>query len=787
MDTSDDKTSTVTWWNCLLIPKLDDASMSKCMIPNSDNFFLAFFSCDRLDDYAKAFTEPINVRCKVFNSMKWGFTTLCTIHIPRPKQQLYDKNFVLTNKEFKSFERVYNYKFVSYQAVPRGKIVWNKTLVLSMSELVGKLMTIYFKCSVNWATWFVLMTALIRSKESGAFSANMLVYAREFIKSSTSLQVSSSFSQNVLTWPHWFVENTGVKQCLAITSEFHFFHTKLHERASDIYTRFNAATVLATKGLAPNMLFFEMIAKHFRQSYDIINSTEKDICTILREFTRQVNYYETKFLEELQSYTKKTIDIKRGVRSELLQSYVYDDTTTDALPSAMSVAEMREEVKSLYNSNFKRYNLNRSMNTKIPFIRTALYMDRWDLLTGKVPKLEKVPFPLRVPFVYTTPTMHTYIKNPTPIDRPFIQDKELHTMIHEFLKDKTGKKFVAYSTRMFNIIVRHNYTLNEQIVVKYPIYAMSFDVDITDKLYAIKYSKGGVNAKLEMRQRLINLFIKTFVVLGITDIDESNAYFMMYESQLQKGEPVDKVGIRFIVRTKYYVLGDSEVMFNITKIMNFLMNLDGSFPGACVDEGVWSSPGKFLRLPLNCKRNTRGKLHRPLIPIMTNMSLCFVPSAGLIHHKHGKLAEHVNVIYSTPNPNSCSIVEQVKPQAITLRMLTNKLSPLSNQRITTNMTKVLLEKVCPSVGKVVKEQTGVELVFQDHHIEMNGYTGIYTLAKGLSGVVCMKKRHLNPNRNPCSIKCFINKSKTDGYYGKCYIYCFGSDCGSIFLCAVDGL
>ena len=199
---------------------------------------------------------------------------------------------------------------------------------------------------------------------------------------------------------------------------------------------------------------------------------------------------------------------------------------------------------------------------------------------------DHLPFKLNTPFVYfpsiKQPKSFRY-GNPNDakiLDAPFAHDAILAKCITDFLKASTEANFTAYSTRMYQIISQYDYCYNEQVIANYPVYGITFDVDIEYKNMVEEYYKiersttvTRITKNLCLRQELKRLILVVFRdILGLEDF-ESTSNFFMYES-LPSAPSISKIGIRFIVRSSKYIIENSDVMLAVAKALIFLTNFD---------------------------------------------------------------------------------------------------------------------------------------------------------------------------------------------------------------------
>lgn len=780
-------------FNALLIPVIEnDVANPPLYIPDAKKVFLGFFSGDKYTSY-EGFNGPVLVRCKAFNAFSSGFTTIYTIRIDNLKEQLFEKNFVLTDKEFKKLPKIFEYPFLTLKG-SNQKEKYSKMIILKTTELFTKLSEFYSKCNVNSRLWYLVMTALIRP--SSIHSSNWLLYAFLLESKTTASSNCKTGSGGIISintsqlWPLKFLRKDGYEKVLRFSRDFHYFAEKLHEKGTSIFEKLNRKTKGARQGAMPNMLFFETITKYFPSVYDVINENECNTNEIiLPEFEKNIKYYDSEFINDLASFCKQSVQVTSNVDKKSLQGYKYDDDSNSCCKKWMTAKTAQNQLMDIHKK-FKKHNLTRTL-CNLTWARTAIYSKRKYFFSRTNPLDEvelDIPFPLNTPFLFSSTVenpnklIFSHVVNADKLDAPFKTNKDLHKRILAFLNDSSEYNFILYSKRIYDIIATEQYAFNEQIINNYPIYAIPFDIDIYDKFFIMEYAEGNsMDKRITMRSKLIEIIIKTFNVLGLKDISEKNAQFVLFESLHKKDEPIHKLGFRLIVRTANYVLANTSVALNLTKVANFLMSLDTYFPGPCLDEEIFNKRGQYLRLPLNCKRSSAGELVRPLIPLITDHSLCFVPSVGLIHHKHKGLSDKVKVVDSAPNVDSCSVTQTVLDSTIAKRMIQNKFKTMSTKAME-DYTESVRKLVLPEVKKEMSASFpnfSEDLLF----VERKGISNVYVLASNLKGV-CLKKKHIDESTNPCSIYCFINE-----YNGiitaSCTQFCFGSDCKSSRMCSVD--
>ena len=813
------------YFNSLLIPVVDsDCVDPPVYITDAKRIFFGFFSADCYTDYNRVNDENVSilVRCKSFNSIASGFTVIYTLKIDNPKKTLFENNFVLTNKEFAKLPKIYEYEFLKI-VDDKKKIKYNKLLVLKTTELFCKLSEVYSKCNLNSRVWYLVMTALIRP--SKIHSSNWLLYASlldesekenfgyealpkiNFPSSSEELATSSTPKTMIgiisinssQFWPLSFVRTHGFQTVLKITRDYQYFAETLHAKGGIIEQKFNDETKESRRGCMANMLFYEAITKHFPNIFDIINENEKTTDdVIIPEFVKNVKYFDSEFLQDLSTFCKRSVAITPSIDKISLQSYYQQQTTEVSEPFSkwMSAQSATEQMMSIHNK-FRKHNLTRTI-FNLTWSRTALYSKRKYFYSRMDPVESEIRssilYPLYTPFVfsnmvkYPNKNIYAHIVNTEKLDAPFVKNKQLHSRIRTFIREPTDNNFLLYSMAFFDIIIREEYAFNEQIINNFPIYTIPFDIDIYDKQFSKDYfdvtdrereKDSLIKKKIFFRQKMIDLLLRSFEVIGLRDITEKNTEFILFESLHKKGEDIKKLGFRMIVRLTTYVLANSAVALNVIKVANFLMSLDPYFPGPCLDEDIFSKRNHYLRLPLNCKRTQRGELIRPLIPIITS-SACIRPSKGLAHLPNKYLKDKVKLVKSAPNVETCYVTQFVLDSTIARRMIQNKFMKLP-PKITDDYTKEVRELILPIVINELKK------LFPSFNAKLfvnrNGMGNEYTLGTNLIGI-CVRKTHIDETKNPCSIRCFINDVKGI-VTGCCMIFCFGADCKPARLCTEE--
>lgn len=797
-------------FSCFIIP-LQEKNQVDTYIPECKSLFLGFFTEEKCEgkNFKYYRTGPILVKCKAFKKNEPGFIILYEVIVDDPQIQLFDNNFIVDRfKFFFDFRRHYTYPFIKMMIpqnvrahVKKKGETWNHSIVLNSVNINIRLANIYAKCNYDAICWYMLMTMLI-SDDVCILPNNLLIYLKHFdyheMVTSKENLVSIS-GKNV--WPLWFVESHGPKQVMKLAAACKDFVKQFYDKGSCIFARFNEATkrVKNGRGTPPNMLFYETVIKWFSTADQIMTANEIRIDKILATYEKELEFYDGQYIEELRDFCAKKTKMMTQQSDSLL---AYRESTKDC--AKLFSPREPENITSLLNSLIPCYknvygckNFSRTILNSVR-VRTALYEPRKYFLTGTVVTDElkdHLPFLLYTPFVYYQPT-----KNPKSfwygnlngskiLDTPFIQDPMIPADITRFLKAPTDDNFIAYTTRMYQIMSQYEYCYHEQIVPGYTVYGMSFDVDIEDRTMIDNYYKAEktsrVTKKMFLREQLKRLILIVFRdMLGLEDF-ESTSNFFMYES-LPSAPPIYKLGIRFIVRSVKYVLENISVMLTVTKALNFLTNFDSFFPGPCFDEAIYRERGHFMRLPMCCKRDPRGALTSPLVPIMVDKTRCYLPSTGLIHFRHKSLIENCTVISRVPDITECHSIKSLLPHNVIERMIKNKLS-LTNKKtdfITKDYTKTIDKIVVPIIKNRLLEM-GIENDRVENLklvTERFGVTNRYILADRID--VCVKKKHIDPGSNPCKIQSFV-KQESGRVYANCFAHCYGSDCKSTFLCSVD--
>lgn len=780
-----------------MIPLINtNENQKQSLITTCEKLFLSFFTPDNIDDYDELDddTVPIYIRCKVFNKTRPGFTTLYIIEIPNIKW-LYDREFILTRSEFESISHIYVYPFIQFNS--KKKLIWNRLLLLKTTEVYLCLTDICNKCDTNTLIWYLLMTNLIRNTCS-ILPNNVLLYIQLFNMPFNLPAHSNMISINSKNlWQLWFIRTWGMKKILKVVRENHAFIESIHKNGTQIFHKFNQASQQACRGSTPNMLFFEKVLKYFPTPYDIVNEDENHTDTvILPEFINEIKYYDGEFFNELKDYCKNTINIQED---ELPASYQYPSTSTTAVqkPYIRNNKILEQNITLKYQA-FKKHNITRTLLVTRAS-RTGLYADRKYFLSGKsVMKDELYPllqYPVYTPLLRDGDATcnYTHLLDVEKLDAPLKNNHLITNYARKFLKEPSDRLFVQYTSCMYEVMVKQNYAYHEQVIDNFPIFAMSFDIDINDKSFISQYytapstGSGIVENKLKLRKQLKSLVIQAFQLLNIPEISD-DAGFMLFESLPEANTPIskiNKIGLRFIVRSNCYVIANRHVMVNIIKIINFLMNFNKDLPGPCIDSGPYETVGHTLRLPMNCKRaNTTGNMTKPLLPIIATNTRCWLPSIGLIHHKHKSLiGKKCYVIYNAPDIQHCNITQSVLPSSITYRMVQNKQIKSNNHNnIAKDYTDQINRIVCPDVLAVLQYKLGMPTIQLSLQAKRRNYSSLYTLATDIIGL-CVKKNHIEANKNKCSINSFIKiNDNTSEIICNTFQFCFGSDCRSTFLC-----
>lgn len=823
-DTTVNKKKTLPTFSCLLIPihnnktKGDTLLSIHNLIPTCSNLYLSFLIPENLTDYTTTgINDSIRVKCKVFNKLRSGFTTIYIVKTTL--LYLFRNNFALSREQFDQLEKLFVYQFLSFRG---EKTTWNNGLILKSSAVYARLAQMYSTCCSNAYVWYRLLTTLIRTDKY--LPNNIQLYAEQYdevfpttIRNYPKMDadavddddddetIMSINSKNL--WCMWFTSKIGANDVvMTFTREFHDHLEQLYHKGINIFKKFNDATKDAVGGLNSNMLFFEMVAKHFSSQCDIISEDENYTNqTLIPEFKKTLQFLNGAFFDELKSYCNKTKNVE-DADFDTLQSYRSLAVTEvrgkkrkrETVPvhsTALVAGKINEQAIQVHELVFKDENITRTWLNK-SWTKTGLYPERKYFTSNKKVNQElapHLPFPLYTPYVHTTLVsqpnryVYTHISNIQAFDAPF-ENKLLYKIMAAFIHCPCDGHFIQYTTSMYKIIQQNDYAYNEQIIQNFPIYALSFDIDITDKFVITRYySKNNptsnlVDNKFEMRQHLVDVMIKTFKVIGIDDFNESNSEFIMFESLPEPNKQQTKLGLRLIIRSQKYFVKDAGVMLNIIKIANFLINFNNFLPTGCIDEAIYQQVGHYMRLPMNSKRNTVGTLIRPLIPILTKKIRCGVPSVGLIHHLHSTLDKlNCKMITNAPNIIDCPTTQSVLPANITKRMITNKMNCAkgSNVIYTHDFTDAINEKITPLIAKIILDQTKQSVSL---NAVRKGFSNIYILATKLFGV-CVKRNHIVPEGNPCEIKCVVknNENDEDSVNVTSWQFCYGADCKSTCL------
>ena len=805
-------------FSCFLIP-LTEESQVDTYIPDSKALFLSFFTEEKAEgvDFKYSKIEPILVKCKAFKKNEPGFITLYEVIVKNPQAELFDRNFIVDRlKFFYEFEHHYNYPFIKLKnpqsSLKRKKAIWNHLIILNSININIRLANIYAMCDFTSIHWYMLMTMLI-SDDLHILPNNLLVYLKnyDFQKNAQGFSFISIDDHVSITgkniWPILFIRANGSDRVLELTANCKVFVRQFYQRGTHIFNKFNESTkqVKNGRGIAPNMLFYETVLQHFSTPDQIMNMNESEINEVIASYEKELHSFDGKYISELKEFCGRTTKLTRKPTESLLcYSYCDDDASSKLFSSnePKNFKSILESLKPCYTKVYEHKNFCRGIINNLK-TRTSLYEPRKYFLTGAqaIDELKGyLPFKLNTPFVYIPavqqPKSFLYgnLNSAKTLDLPFIGDTSLAQRISDFLKVPTEENFMAYTSLMYQIITQHGYCFNEQVIANYPVYAMSFDVDITDNNMVEQYyrkessaSISRITKKIQLRKELRQLILVLFRdLLGLEDF-ESTSNFFMYES-LPSAPPISKIGLRFIVRSSKYVIKNSDVMLSVIKALNFLTSFDSFFPGPCFDEAVYRERGHFMRLPMCCKRDKKGSLISPLVPIMVDKTRCYLPSTGLIHHQHKSLRSECFVVSDVPDITECTAVKPLLSHKIIERMIKNKICTPGEKEnknyIMKDYTDVINSKVIPIVkqkliGMGVDEGCVKSLKLS---AERFGVTNRYILADKTE--VCVKKRHMNPESNPCKIYASVKKDDSGCVFANCFAHCYGSDCGCTFLTSI---
>ena len=178
------------------------------------------------------------------------------------------------------------------------------------------------------------------------------------------------------------------------------------------------------------------------------------------------------------------------------------------------------------------------------------------------------------------------------------------------------------------------------------------------------------------------------------------------------------------------------------------------------------------------------------MPIMVDKTRYYLPSTGLIHYQHKSLGSECFVISSVPDITECLSVKPLLPHNIIERMIKNTFSTAikKKKKKTFSMkdyTNIINTKVIPIVkSELIDMEIEVDRVKNlKLSAERVGVTNRYILADKTD--ICVKKRHFNPESNPCKIQVYVKMDESGCVFANCFAHCYGSECRSTFLTSLD--
>lgn len=512
-------------------------------------------------------------------------------------------------------------------------------------------------------------------------------------------------------------------------------------RLEEVYDQYNLDTIVNFNGLSyANLEFFCAMENRFGSVLDILMSDKS-------EDEAQVNDYKSKLetvsdcgAKYIQEYINQTVkyetyDHKKHTGYTVDNNFKGDHGITPA-------AYCGQISKQILKTDLFPNSISKCIKgTSVHHISNLCNSDKRTIMSKKSVKdllRTKHDVPTNTAFVGTQTSrgfMFSRLLSPAAMDKTFITTP----LINAIKSHVTHPSMVSYNRYSKELSVAPHLTINELINPKMTVFTVSLDLD-SKELVKMFYR---TSEAWKEREKVMKIMRETMEKM--TPLKEFIC--CMYESRPDSAD-TDKVGLRVVYKFKRLVFKNTDVLRRFIRAFKFFLTRRDPVLGNAIDDGMYTSGGgKMLRLPCMWKIKN-GKPSRQLIGVMDKKSMSFLPSYGLVHHKHTYLAENKRVEVMTDIGDIKSLIKTPQDAEISLiKSKTNRKRKAAAppSQILHHLTDIIEDSLMPAIhsrGGGIKDDklTGVERRYV-------GYRDQYTLTPTIHW--CTVKKHADPKGNPC--------------------------------------
>ena len=538
-------------------------------------------------------------------------------------------------------------------------------------------------------------------------------------------------------------------------------------------------------------LFYNVMEQHFTQLSSLkkpFRESEKTIEELKDNFLRKIKENDVRYMRKATDKKAELFPYRDLKKVEHRRMKVSPPSNSGVVPSAIGLGPTLDKfgiVNNLQNEDPTNFGLLGSMNwSNKPqmvscfqewrgFASSSSGSETIDKIMEKILPLLNPNCPTLKRFENSTYYSFVQVIDMDKFNKPFLGDSQLMEAVQAHLAKPCTKTFEEYCIRMLTIIDNYNYNFHEVIVPNSPVYAFSLDLDCHDIFLSERFHCEAAHMwtiQLEFFQFLKQIICVHFESwYGIPDMEETStfAFYISIPDESRRSEVVAR-GIRgrLIWRSWRYFLDNARSAFNLTENLNSYLEKVLLLGNSCIFDPAVYDVGKdrykLMRLPM-CMKENRHNTMRPLIPLLYDENITFIPQFGMVHQKHSRFNEEEGMVVKIP---------RFKKQ-MSLRTLTENSLVLKKhlKGFEVEMTKSLDDEVfrghllnnLPAVkqfikGKVVNNFDFVETSITPQSITYEHH-GKYVLSRSVHA--CFKKNHEKWQNNPCCYKVQITERELD--------------------------
>lgn len=742
--------------------------MAELSLATSSRVGLMFFSKHAQRDENRL--PEVTLLCKCFSKID---VVPKTVFTKKFRSEEDFKAFVRSNPcdvNVADLDRVDNALVV--KNVVTGATVPNKTLVTAQTNIFLALNKNLAKCGSDPVKSYLFTAARLLvgegEEEMPHTFTNLKAFLNQYYAASKCLKIThANPSDDVFTLYDRVFGGDKVFEYISFAREALSAAILATKRLEEVYDQYNSdrCTVSCNSVSYANLEYFCAMGNRFRSVLDILTGDKKCDGEHLEEYQTKVRTVVDSGARYIREYIKNTVkythyDPKKHT------GYEVDETFKGAhgVTQPSSCGQISKDIlkKDLFPESISR----RIKGTSVHQISQLCNSDRRTIMSGELVKdllRDKHDIPTDTAFVgIQTPHGFSFSRllNPAQTDKEFTTVSTVTTIKSHV----SNPSMVSYNRYSRELKVAPQLTMNELINPRMTVFTLSLDID-SKELVKQFYSSTNKDTWSE-REAILKVMRETmrdFTKVTQRGREEEEFVCCMYESRPDSAN-TDKVGLRVVYKFKRLVFKNTDVLRRFIRAFKFFLSRRAPVLGYAIDDAMYASGrgGKMLRLPCMWKIKN-GKPTRQLIGVMDKMSRSFVPSYGLVHHKHTYLAKEGPVKVMTDIGDIESLIKTPQDAEFNLLKAKNsrkrkyeRVDEVLSDRFTTYLTSIMEDTLMPAVhslggGFEEDRLTGVKRRVAGDRVE-------YTLTPTIRW--CTKKRHTDPKGNPCRYFVTLNDNDT---------------------------